>query len=94
MNSNVRKNLNVILYEKEKLNLENQLQNLEQNINQNEIFLNSHSALETAAAKSSQNPLRHHHNSSDVVNGKPHLDNHLYSDLKTNLLDLRYSEKV
>ena len=77
----VTNSIQFIFILKEKLNLENQLQNLEQNINQNEIFLNSHSSIETAAAKSSPNPLRHHHNSSDVVNGEPHTDKHVKCNL-------------
>ena len=46
---------------KEKINLENQLKDLEQNINQNEIFLTSHSSLDIESKS---------HNLQDTTNRK------------------------
>jgi hypothetical protein len=54
--------------EKEKLNLEFQLKNIELNINQNEIFFNNHQQIDSDS-KSNEAQLNSMNSSSDLVNG-------------------------
>ena len=56
--------------EKEKANLENQLKDLEENINQNEILMNSQTPdSKQNSLVSSVSQLKHSHSSADLVNG-------------------------